>query len=351
MKKYPAFAVLSLLSASLPCVGDTFILKDGSSLEATIVNQEGDHYVLDVQVTQSIKDTRTIAKADVLKIQREGPGAKEFAALQKLLPAPDFLSAEDYRSRIASVEEFLKKYPESTHATKAESLLESLKAESADIVAGGIKFKGQIIKPAEYRANAYELDARIQEVKIRKWISDGNLLAALRAFSEFDQQYRPTQSHAALVPLIRQVIQSRVAESRDSLATLEERLKSRQLGLERMSAKDRPLTEAAIKEEDAALDAAFAASKDAKIPWPVTSPYHKPSLEETVRFGESELTRLASLSGPPETDAGKAFREAYQSVHHGSDPAAATASIAAAKTAGVPDTYLASLEEVAKSKN
>lgn len=348
MKSYQALAAFSFFTASLPSFGDTFTLKDGSTLEGTIISQNAESYVLDVQVTKSIKDSRTVAKADVVKIQREEADQKAFEEVTAQIPAPDFLTADEYVTRIATVERFLKQFPKSDHAKKAKEILETLKLESAAVAAGGVKMNGELISASDYKANAYDLDARLQEAKIRRLIQDGNLLAALRAFSSFDQTFRTTLSHGALLPLIRQVIQSQVAEAKQSLQSLDERLKNRQLGLERMSSKDRPVTEAAIREEDAAMDARFKAEKDAKTTWVTTSPFNKASLEETVRFGEAELVRLNAIQTKLGVDGGKAFRDAYSAVQQGKNLAAVSAAIAAAKTALVAPSYLAPLEEAAK---
>lgn len=349
MNNYSKLAAFSLLVSGLPCQADTFKLKDGSTLEGTIVSQEGDSYVLDVQITKSIKDTRTVAKADVLKIERAEPDAKAFEAIQKFVPVPDLMSADDCAGRIIAVEKFLKAYPAGSKSKQAKEMLETLKAESALLAAGGIRFNGEMLKAADYQANAYEIDARIQEAKIRSLMDEGRQLAALRAFSEFDQKFRSTAAYASLLPQVKPVIQAQVGEARQALATLDERFKQRQAGLLQMSAKDRPVTEAAIAEEAAALEAAFAAEKAAKITWPTTSPFHKASLEETVRHGQAELTRLSSQPLPAGMDGGRAYREAYQAVHQGTLPAA-TAALAAAKAALVSPVYLAPLEELAKGK-
>jgi hypothetical protein len=349
MKTYSKFLVFSVLATVLPSQADIFKMKDGSTLEGTIVSQEGDSYVLDVQITKSIKDTRTVAKADVLKIERDEPDAKAFEALKNLVPPPDFMTADECMIRMAALEKFLKAYPGGSNSKRAKEMLETLKAESKLLAAGGIRFNGEMLTAAEYQANAYDLDARVQEVKIRRLIEEGRNLAALRAFSEFDQKFRSSTAYAGVVSAIKPVIQAQLGEARQTLATFDERVKQRQAGLQQMSASDRPVTESAIAEENAAMEAAFAAEKAAKVTWPTTNPFHKASLEETVRFGQAELTRLAAPAVPSGVDGGRAYREAYQAVHQGTLPAA-TAALAAAKAALVSPVYLAPLEELAKAK-
>jgi hypothetical protein len=347
MKTHSA-AALFFLAGSLSCLADTFTLKDGSTIEGKIIHEDATSYVLEVQVTKSIKDERTVAKADVAKIAREELDLTAFAEVQKLVPTPDFLTADEYVQRVSTVNGFLKTYPDSAKTKEAKVILETLKSEVAKIEAGGIKTNGELISPAAYKANAYELDARVQEARIRNLIAARQPLAALRVFSEFDQDYRTTLSYGALAPLIKQLVQVQVEEARQQLLTLDSRLKERQIGLDRMTNEDRPVTERAIQEQDEAIEARHKAEKDAKISWVTTSPFHKPSLEETVRFGEAELARLASITTVLGVDGGRSYREAWSAIHSGADAAAVATAIAAARSASVPPRYLEVLEKAAK---
>ena len=347
MKKSPPLAALCSLAFALPGMADTFILKDGTSLNGAIVSETGDSYLLEVQVTKSIKDERKVAKSEVVKIVREQPGDAAFAPIGKLLPTPDLLTASDYEEQIASVEKFIKEHRDSNQLPKAKAILATLKSEHAQVSAGGIKLNDKIVTPAEYQANAYDLDARVQESKIRSLVTANQLLPALRLFAEFDRDYRNTLSYGALASLMRQVIQTQVVEAKQSLVTFDARTKERAVGLQRMTLADRKITEAAIKEETALIEARYKAEKDAKQNWVTISPFHKPSLDDTVKFGEQELVRLAAVKTILGVDGGKAYRDVWTAVHGGNAASVATA-LAAAKTAAVPARYLAPLEAAAK---
>ena len=70
---------------------DTIILKNGTRYEGRILKDEGDSYLLEIQVTRSIKDERRVAKADIEKIEKEDVAASDFAELAKLTDTPDLL--------------------------------------------------------------------------------------------------------------------------------------------------------------------------------------------------------------------------------------------------------------------
>ena len=347
MKKNPALGALCLLAVALPCAADTFLLKDGTTLNGAIISQAGDSYTLDVQVTKSIKDERKIAKSEVVKITREQPGEAAFEPIAKMLPTPDLLTAAEYAAKILIVEQFLKEHSRSKRLSDAKAILATLKSEHDAVVAGGIKFNAKILSAAEYQANAYDFDARVQETKIRSLVNASQFLQALRGFAEFERDYRNTISCAALNSLIRQVIQAQVSEAKQSLQTLDARTKERVSGIQRMALADRKNTEAAIKEEDAQIEARYKAEKDAKQNWVTTSPFHKASLSDTVKFGEEELARINKAQAAPKVDGGQAYRDAWTAVH-GGNAAAVAAALAAAKTATVPARYLAPLETAAK---
>lgn len=349
MKRKPAFALLCLLGIALPSRADTFTLKDGTTLEGTVISDAGDTYVLEVQVTKSIRDERKIPKAEVVKVTRAEPDAKAFEAISKMVPTTDFLTADEYAVNIAAVEKFIKDNPTSSNLKKAKTMLETLKSESVQVTAGSVKINGKMVSPAEYQANAYDLDARVQEAKIRDLVEDNQFLPALRLFVDFDRDYRNTLAYGALITMMKQVIQHQVDEAKDTLLTLDTRTKERSVGLQRMALEDRKKTEEAIKSETAEIEAVYKKEKDAKQPWPTTSPFHKASLEDTVKFGQAELVRLSAVKTILGLDAGKAYREVWSAIQNGANAATVTAAIANAKAAAVPPRYLAPLEAKAKA--
>jgi hypothetical protein len=148
---------------------------------------------------------------------------------------------------------------------------------------------------------------------------------------------------------MKQVVQHQVEEAQDALLTLDTRTKERNVGLQRMALEDRKKTEEAIKEETTGIEALYKAEKDAKQPWPTTSPYHKASLEDTVKFGQAELVRLSAVKTILGLDAGKSYREVWNALQTGANAATVTAAIANAKAAGVPPRYLGPLEAKAKA--
>jgi hypothetical protein len=327
----------------LPLSADTFILKDGTTLEGRILNEDSENYVIEVQVTKTIKDERTIAKADVTKVEREKPDLKAFESIATLVPVPDMMTADQYASRIQVVEKFLNDHRGSEKTKDARDMLATLKREANEILAGGVKVGGQVISPNEYRANALEIDARGQEKKIRDLISGGHFLDALRAFATFDIEFKGTQPHTALLPLIIQAIGRYTADVQQQLASYDKLVKDREAGLSRLQVVDRRNAEAAIKEELEAAERQLKKERDERLGWYTIQPYFKPSMQETLNFAKLELTRLNAAMGKQTGDSGKAYREALLKLST-ADAKARTTILSEARSAGVPAKYLAKLE-------
>lgn len=345
-----AACCFAFCALAIPASADTFILKDGSTLEGTILREQGESYVLEIQVTKSIKDERVVPKDEVVKIERAKPDLAAFKEIANLVPIPDLLTEQQYAERIRRVEKFLTLHRGSAKRNDAQAILANYKAEANEIIAGGIKLGGKIIAPAEYRANALDVDASIGKARINALLADRKFVQALRDFSQFDAEFQNTTARSELLPLIVQTINRYIAEVEQSLAGYDKRISEQISGLDRMRREDRRNTEIALKEQTTAFEERLAAEKQSKLGWVSTNPYFKPSLEETLNFGRQELKRLTSLSTAPQTDAGKAYRDALLKIQQDNNTTALiTAALSEARAAKVPPKYLATLEAAAAS--
>ncbi len=342
-----AFTSSAFFAACFTAWADTFTLKDGSTLEATILREQGDAYILQVQVTKSIKDERVVPKADVVKIERAKLDLIAFEAIAPLAKIPDMLTKEEYEARIEQVVKFTQDHLSSEKYAEARAILANHKKELAQIEAGGIKVSGKVISSEEHRANALDIDASVAERRIRTMLKEEKYIDALRAFSDFDLEFRNTTQYQKLLPLITPYMKQYVANAEQQLASYAKRTSERESGLSVMQLEDRRKTEASIREESAAFEARLKREKDAKIGWVSTHSYYKPSLDEAVRLGKQEINRLSNIPTLQPPDAGKAYRDAMQSIATSADKAAIATALTTAKTAMVSQKYLATLEAAA----
>jgi len=348
MKIHTCTIAAGLIAFTLPIYADTFTLKNGTKLEGSIVRQDATSYVLEVNITKSIKDERIIAKEDVVKIDKEQPDLTAFVEIAKLVPVPDMLTAEEYSVRIRKVEKFLVDNRESLKSKDARVILATLKDEANQIQAGAIKMGGKFVPPEEYRSNAYEIDSRVQEVKIRALLRDPLHIKALRAYLEFNRDFANTSANAGLLPLIIQTINDYLAEVEQLASSFEARNNKRMQGLDRMSSADHNASESAIREESAEQERLCKQEKSSGVGWVTLQPYCKPTLVETLTFGKQEVTRLIAQRSAQPVDAGKIYRDTLALIHNKGKVAALTAALANAKTAKIAPRYIAILEDAAK---
>jgi len=339
---------LSLLAFALPASADIFVLKDGTRLEGKILSQTADSYMLEVQITKTIKDERTVAKADVKEIESEKLDEKAFEPLPKLLPVPDLTSSDEYDRRITAVNAFIKAYPSSPKVKEANQILSTLKEEAVLVSAGGIKLKGKIIPAEEYKADAYDLDARSAEAKIRQQAASSDWLGTLRSFDAFQKDFKSSNSYAELLPLMQQVFQAYEAQISEAATTFANRQAQQKAGLEQMAVEARANTEAALKDEMNAFEAVYQDEKKSRARWITPNPMHKASLDDSMRAIAQERRRLDSSRFEP-VDGGKLYREAWTALKSGEINESANAAVEAVKKAQLPARYFENLKEVAKA--
>lgn len=337
-----AAAICLLFSHAAPA--DVIFLKNGEKLEGVIVREDDEKYVVEVKVSASIRDEKTIPRAEVQRIEKEAADAKAFADIEGLVPAPELLTIKGYEARIEKLEGFLKEYPGSGKEIRVRGMIDVLKQEFAVISLGGIKLGGEMVTAEDYAANAYGYDARISEKRIKDAALRGDLLVALRLFEGYELGFGDAEGRPGLAALMVQVLGAYRANVSASLGSLESRLQERQTGLERMSPEDRARTERAIQEETDNLVRRFADEKTARVKWVTPDAFHKESLDETLRQIAVESGRLEQVTAAPAMPLAEVYRNSWEKLPGGTDEEK-KAVLDEAKANKLPDPYLAKLYE------
>lgn len=345
--------LISMLCGILAASADTITLKDGKILEGKILRTEADAYVIEYNANKSgsIKDTRRVLKSEVAKIVEVRADEIAFAKLAKLVPTPDLLTAEEYAERIQSVQAFLAKYPTGTKVKEAKALIAKLTEEAKVVDGGGRKVDGLMISGADYRANAYDMDARMLEGRIRQADKAGKAIEALRAFATLDTEFQASASYRAVLPVVINTMKTLRAKVAESLSTYDARMEKQEKDLEGMGGTDQANVKQALKQQADQLEARYQAEKAANQPWVTPSANHRQSLEDCASLIDSELSRLTSAeTGTKPADPGKAYREAWKAIRAGGEAEEIEKAIADAQAAGLPEKYTKMLEESAKAE-
>ena len=337
---------LCFSSLLLPvCLADTIVLQDGTKVEGKILRTTEESCVIQVQVTKSIRDERTIPRSTIRSIVKEDPAVAAFEAVRNLGSVPELAPKSEYDVRIAAVEKFLKAYPAATSAADAKTLLAKLKQEREVIAAGGVKFGGKLVSAAEKRADAYEIDAKVAASEIHALAKDGQVTAALRKFTRFDRNFAGSAVYKQNLPALVNMLQTFSAQVSAQAADVPRMIQERKKGLAAMPQADRQRAITLIKEEQADYERRVLAEKAAREPWLSLDPYHAEVLGETSRLLQQEIQRLRTT--PPATgdEPGEVYRESWKSVHGSTDPKVIESALKAARTAHIPEAYLTQIRE------
>ena len=326
-----------------------FTLKDGKVLKGEVVRMLGDAYVIESPNPKSagIKDTNIVPKADVVKMVLEKPDEKPFLdEIAKLVPTPDFLTVEEYKQRIQAVKAFLAKYPNGSRAKDAAEILKTLSDECADVEAGGRKVGGLMIKPAEYKANAFDLDARVLETKILNAASNGQALTALRAFADLDKDYQTAACYREVLPVVRNVLKSVRDAIKLRVDDYDARMEKREADLAAASPEEREKNKRAIDQTTAKWEKTYQQEKSSGQTWFSWNQDYKQAMDDDLSLAESELQRL-STTPPPAADGGKIYRNTWKFIHTDVDAETMEKALANAEAAALPERYLKMLRDAA----
>lgn len=341
----PILLAAAALLATSPAPADTIILKNGTKYEGRILKEDADSYLLEIQVTRSIRDERRVPKADIAKIEKVDPSDAIFTEeLAKLGNTPDLLDEPAYQARIGQLEEFLKKYPSSKHNRAAREMIAKLNDERKLIAAGSIKLEGRIVSPAQRLADAIGIDAAVLAGQMQRTAEAGNYIEALRAFESLEKQAPGSKAHLDAIPRAGRLLSAFRTQVNAALTSLDKRLADRKVGLERMPAADRARAEAIFAQQEKALQAKLLEEKSAGIKWLSFDPFDERSLSDTLRRIDTETTRIERTDTSRLQPIDQAYRDAWKDLE-GADAKQAKSILDDIKRLRLPDRYFAALEQ------
>jgi hypothetical protein len=325
---------------------DTILLKDGTTLQGRVVREEGDNYVLEVQVTKSIRDERKVPKTSIAKITSETNDEKPYQELVKLFPVPELATVEDYDNLLRNhFDPFLKAHGTSKHYREVRDIRAKIAAEREVVAAGGIKFGGRLINAADRKADAIDIDAAATLQAMKSAAEAGNYLAALRSFSDLERGFPGTNAQTEGAELAKKVLNAFRLRLTAQLNELPARLKQRELSLERMDAPERERAKEMFARQQKAYDTRIARERQDGVKWLTVAPDRRESIEEALRQVETERTRLQTPAATQTAESpAAAYREAWQKLGSAS-PEEAKTILENFKRFQVPARYLTLLEE------
>lgn len=188
-KFFPQLVVSCILFTLTPNPGfsDTVILKSGEKLEGTIVAESDSAISLEIQVTASITDRKTINRDEIEEIVVTKEDEIAFTELKEVHVRDNSLEAQEYEAIVSRLNRFLTEFPESTFAEEVKSRLEAFKAEQERVVAGDIKINGNWISAEEAQKKASEIAGHRILMIMQEAMQSQDYVRVLNTFSQFNQ--------------------------------------------------------------------------------------------------------------------------------------------------------------------
>lgn len=189
----PTHKPLLLLFLS-PLIGgafaDTLVLKDGSQLKGEILEDGPAGVTIEYFATPTIKDQKTVAKADIERVEKNTPDQKDFKELGSLETPATVTDTSFYDPLVdRKLPEFIAKYPDSALSPEARERLKTLTEERERVQKGDRRLDSVWISASEISANPYQTDALIKFASIKAAAASNNPVAALRGYELLEKNY------------------------------------------------------------------------------------------------------------------------------------------------------------------
>lgn len=305
-----------VLALTLPSFADIFIMKDGSRIKADVIERTPEEYVLDVYVTKSIKEQKTIKRADIEKIERVSQADEDFKELTDLTPAPPFLSLEDYDARLKKLEAFTTKHKISTATTKAKEMVKELESERGVIAAGGIKGPDGLLTAEERLGDAVNIDSQQLAAEFEALVEERAYLPALRKFEKLEGNFPGSAAHRKALPLFKKLLGSYRLLINRELSNFGSMQMKRKESFERLTEADQARAMTAEKARMKQVEKIRMREQEEEMVWPLVDLLDEQSLAQTSERLERRINGLPKieeqLTSMPDT--GALYQEAWKAA-------------------------------------
>ena len=288
--------LVATLGTIVPAAADSVTLKSGEKIEGKIIVQGTDIVKIEVQISGSIKETKTFGMDEVAGIEKTAPDKVAFAAIQANIPTPDLMSSADYDDMIRSgARRFLTTYPESEHVAEVTKIIEQLEDEKERVQLGAIKLDGEWVSREDRQLYRFAVEARIRNRRMQLKMANKDILGALREFENIEERYTETPAHHVSLTNALKVLPGWIQNLERQLGNVEF-LDKRDKDAEALL---KPDELAQIQQAKAAEKAQFAQvlqnERDQDILWTSVNFRSSESLQNSISLAKNQFTRLSEI--------------------------------------------------------
>ncbi len=302
LPKVPAaFALFALCSFQAPA--DTIKLKDGKSIDGTIIAEDASSVTIKTIVVGKITDNRIVPRSEIASLVKKTPEDDAAEAVKKILPTEDFLLPSAYNKIIAEgPDKFLATYPNSKYRAEILELKKSLTDEQAQSRRGMRKVDGKWLSGEEMQANEYNIQTLKVFREMEKAVAAEDFRGALDAFTRIEAMGRFSLSYPKAIELARTVLATYDGNLKAAIKAVPQKVKEAETRLANMTPSDRDAAKAEREKIKKDFVAKIAEEKKAKVRFTSTLDTDVGSLNEAARQVDAEMKRLAALNVPALTE-------------------------------------------------
>ena len=316
----------SLLAALvLPTAADVITLNDGTVLDAVIVSKTLEVYELEVNVTKSIKEPRTIQRSDVKSVETVNVATTMFdEKIKNLVPVAPFSEASVYEERLKTVSEFLTEHKITTAGTKALAIQSELKEEHAFIATGGVKTsfeKESLITKEDYIKNTLAIDAQATAHAFNTAMESRAFLIALRKYDELEQKHFGTKAHRDTLPKMKKLTKGYAQLLDRELSKLEANKEKKMMAMERLSESAMKRVEKASMTRSENFKKTWEKEQQEGLVWLAIDTQDPQSIGQTIDSLLAEENRLPTIEAELAkiADTGELFSNGWTLAGEGED--------------------------------
>lgn len=315
----PLFFSLALFAH--PSLADTIKMKDGTTHEGKITFEADDFVKIEIPVSETIKETKILSRADILNIVKEAPDSVRFNEIQKLVPTPSLMSADAYKKAITTgPDAFLTEFPQSVHVIPVKKIKATLEEELEKVERGFIKIEEDWISPQERTKYQALVDSRIHLLRMQAAAAGRNASSyvnAMREFEQLEQNYYGSPAYATGVEFALQILPAFGAQLQRMARDVDVQNANFEQAKAQMDEVSRAQVEAARAREEAQFQAGLEADRKAGIKWVRLNSRSKQALEDYLTLAGAELKRVQSYDLAALKEQAKTLEEADRAATEG----------------------------------
>lgn len=295
LSTYLGAAAFSLAIFTAVAMADTITLKSGEKLEGKVISENGAQVTIEYHVSASITDSRTVAKADIEKIDKELPDEQPYQAIKNLKLGPNSLPAESYETLTKRLGAFLTQFPQSTHASEIKKNLEAIQAEQKRVGNGELKFNERWLTKEEAQKERVQLTGQALLGAMRDQARRGDLVGALNTFEQLEKTASGARSYPDAVDQAKQIAASLKSSADQALATWKYQKAEREKGLQIAAPAERAEIAAANQRREQQEEAQLAAATQSGLVWSPFLADNEKNLTGLATKAVEEQRKLAAL--------------------------------------------------------